>query len=62
MYVPIISPAYKITMQLSMICYHLQVNMKFLGKSFLHIAISAGQVHIMKLLLQYTPNMDMVSA
>lgn len=49
-------------MQLSMVCYHLQVNMKFLGKSFLHIAISAGQVHIMKLLLQYTPNVDVVSA
>lgn len=61
MYVPIISPAYKITMQL-LICYHLQVNMKFLGKSFLHIAISAGQVHIIKLLLQYTPKMDVVSA
>ena len=49
-------------MQHSMVCYHLQVNMKFLGKSFLHLAISAGQVHIMKLLLQYTPNVDVVSA
>ena len=36
--------------------------MNFLGKSFLHITSSVGQVHIMKVLLQYTPNLDAVSA
>ena len=37
-----------------------EVNMNFLGKSFLHITSSVGQVHIMKVLLQYTPNLDAV--
>ena len=36
--------------------------MKLLGKSPLHVAIADGQVNVLKTLLQYTSNVDVVSA
>lgn len=35
--------------------------MKLFGKSPLHVAIADGQVNVLKTLLQYTSNVDVVS-